>query len=388
MKNVIVLVLDGVGIGEAPDAYKYGDENSASIQHTLEVHHHTDLKNLEKLGLGKITPLYQMNPNIEAIGAYGKLASKTLGKDTIVGHWELMGLIIDKPFQTFPNGFSKKMLDEFSRLTGYGYLGNSAESGTEIIKRLGDEHIKTKKLIVYTSADSVFQIASDENTIPLKELYRVCEITRKICDKYMIGRVIARPFIKTKKGFERTVNRKDFSSKPFKKTALNYLEENNILTIGIGKIPDIFQNYGIKEKIPVHGNPDCTKATLDCLKNRKNSFIFTNLVDTDMLYGHRRDPQGYYQCLKEFDESLSEYFKIMDDSDLLIIVADHGNDPTFKGSDHTREYIPLIVYSKSMKKNIDLNTGDTFADVGKTVLDFFKVTSPLPGQSFLNKLKI
>lgn len=387
MNNTAVIVLDSVGIGALEDAEEYGDKNAATLQHLLEKHPNPCLPNLERLGLGKIEALKGLKADINTIGAYGKLASKTKGKDTIAGHWELMGLILEKPFALFTKtGFPKTLLDEFTKKTGYGYLGNVAESGTEIIKRLGKEHLKTKKLIVYTSSDSVFQIAAHEELIPLEELYRVCAETRKICDKYMIGRVIARPFIFAKDGFIRTSNRRDFAMKPPKKTALNYLMEKNILTIGIGKIDDIFAGYGLNKKIHSHGNKECTDSTIEAIKNNENAFIFTNLVDFDMLYGHRRDCLGYYNCLKEFDEALPEIYNALNDNDLLIITADHGNDPTYKGTDHTREYVPLLAYKKTMKSCRSLNIGSTFADVGKTVLDYYKIQNSLPGESFLKKI--
>ncbi len=387
MNNVVVIVLDSVGIGALPDADEYGDKKAATLQHLLEEHPNPHLPNLEKLGLGKIEPLKGIKADIKTIGAYGKLASLTKGKDTIAGHWELMGIILEKPFATFTHmGFPKELMDEFTKKTGYEYLGNVAESGTEIIKRLGKEHLKTKKLIVYTSSDSVFQIAASEEIIPLEELYRVCEETRKICNKYLIGRIIARPFISTKEGFVRTKNRKDFSMKPLKKTALNYLLEKDITTIGIGKIDDIFAGYGLKIKNHSHGNKECIDSTIEEMKKNDNAFIFTNLVDFDMLYGHRRDALGYYNCLKDFDRSLPKFYEALDDNDLLMIAADHGNDPTYRGTDHTREYIPLLAYQKTMKRDLNLNVGLTFANVGKTVLDYYNIKAPIPGDSFLKKL--
>lgn len=387
MNNFTVIVLDSVGIGAAKDASLYGDEGAATLQHLLKIYPNPKLPNLEKLGLGKIEPLHGINPNIHSIGGYGKMESQTKGKDTIAGHWELMGLILEKPFKTFTKtGFPKELLDEFRKETGYKWIGNVAESGTEIIKRLGKEHMETKKLIIYTSSDSVFQIAAHEKIISIKELYRICEITRKICDKYAIGRVIARPFITTDNKFIRTENRKDFSMLPTKKTALNYLMDQNITTVGIGKIDNIFASNGIKIKDHSHGNPNCIKATIDAMKNQNNSFIFTNLVDFDMLYGHRRDPLGYYNCLEEFDNYLPKIINAMDKDEILIITADHGNDPTYKGSDHTREYVPLLALRKSMTTSVNLKVRKTFADVGKTLLDYYKIKASLLGVSFLQEL--
>jgi len=387
MNNFIVIVLDSVGIGALGDAALYGDEKAATLQHIFAATPDVKLPNLEKLGLGKIEPLHGISSDIKTIGGYGKMASQTKGKDTIVGHWELMGIILEKPFNTFTkNGFTKEILDEFTKETGYGWLGNVAESGTEIIKRLGKEHMETKKLIVYTSSDSVFQIAAHEDIIPIEELYRVCEITRKICDKYMIGRVIARPFITKDGKFVRTQNRKDFSMLPPEKTALNYMMDANVTTVGIGKIDDIFASSSLVIKDHSHGNPDCISATIKAMKKYNKACIFTNLVDFDMLYGHRRDVKGYYNCLKEFDDALPDIINAMDDNDILILTADHGNDPTHKGTDHTREYIPLLAFCKSMKDAVDLGVGKTFANVGKTALDYYKIKDSLEGKSFLEKL--
>lgn len=387
MKNVIVIVLDSVGMGALPDAEDYGDQKAATLLHTLNEHPNPHLPNLEKLGLGKIMPLKGIKSDIKTIGAYGKLASQTKGKDAITGHWELMGMILEKPFSIFTkNGFPKEILDEFTKRTGYGFLGNIAENGEEILKKYGKDHLKTKKLIVYTSKESVCEIAAHVDVIDHEELYRICEEIRTICNKYLIEKVIARPFITSKDGFVESKNRKDFFIKPFEKTALNYLMDKNITTIGIGIINDIFVGYGLKKKIHSHGNKNCIESTIDEMKKNKKSFIFTNLLDFDLIYGHKRDVLGYYNCLKEFDKSLPQIYESLDKDDLLIITADHGNDPTFKGNDHTREYAPLLAYQKTMKKAINLNIGSTFADVGKTALDYYKIKAPLPGRSFLKML--
>jgi phosphopentomutase len=387
MGNATVIVLDSVGIGALPDADQYGDQGAATLQHLCETVKKVDLPHLQSLGLGKIAPLKGFSSSAKIRGAYGKLASKTAGKDSVAGHWELMGIWLEKPLAVFPNGFPKELMKEFEQKTGHGWLGNYAASGTEIIKQLGQEHIKTKKPIVYTSADSVFQIAAHEEIIPLDELYRICEISRKICDRYLIGRVIARPFITEKGEFKRTAARKDYSIKPPKKTALNYLSEHKVHTVGIGKIDDLFAGSGLNEKLHSHGNAECIATTIQEMGSKKNSFIFTNLVDFDMLYGHRRDCEGYYKALKEFDEALPRIFEKMQGDDLLMISADHGNDPAFKGSDHTREYVPILAYQKNMKHGIPLGICDTFSDVGKTVLEYFGAKGDIHGKSFLEKLQ-
>jgi len=386
MGNILLLVIDSVGIGALPDADRYGDEGAATLQHILRSISDVSLPNMEKLGLGKIEPLHGVRSDIDTYGIYGKLSSMTIGKDTTAGHWELMGVILKEGLKTFPKGFPSEIMDIFKKETGYDYIGNIAASGTEIIKELGEEHLKTGKLIVYTSSDSVFQIAAHEGIISIEELYRICRITRNICDKYNISRVIARPFVEEKGLFVRTRNRKDFSLKPPGKTVLNLLQDAEINILGIGKIDDIFASCGITHNIPVKGNPACIAASIEALKSYSNSFIFTNLVDFDMLYGHRRDPKGYYKCLKEFDTALPMIINALQDDDLLIITADHGNDPTFKGTDHTREYVPIMIYQKSFKTSKNLGIRKTFADVGKTIAHYFNVDGPDSGESFLNTI--
>lgn len=386
MPNSILIVLDSVGIGALPDANQYGDAGAATLQHVCEAVKNVDLPHLQSLGLGKVAHLVGFTDG-KIEGAYGKMASQTKGKDSIAGHWELMGVWLEKPLAVFPQGFPKKLMNEFEKNAGCGFLGNVAASGTEIIRQLGEEHIRTKKPIVYTSADSVFQIAANEEIIPLQELYRICEAARKICDPYHIGRVIARPFITEKGEFKRTAGRKDFCMKPPQKTALNYLADQKVHTVGIGKIDDLFAGSGLIEKVHSHGNPECIDATIQEMGRKKNSFIFTNLVDFDMLYGHRRDAAGYSRCLKEFDDALPQIMAKMQSDDLLMISADHGNDPTFQGSDHTREYVPILAYQKNMKKGITLGVRETFSDVGKTVLEFFNMKGEIRGKSFLNFLK-
>ncbi len=388
MANVVLIVLDSVGIGALPDAAEYGDKDAATLQHVCENVVKIEWPNLENMGLGKIDDLKGLSSSTQVKGAYGKLNSQTIGKDTTTGHWELMGIVLDKALKTFPDGFPPEITEDFKNRTGHDFIGNYPSSGTEIIKKLGKEHQETKKLIVYNSADSVFQIAAHEETIPLEELYRVCEITRDICEKQNIARVIARPFIDEDGVYVRTQNRKDFSIYPPGKTALNYLQEAGIKTIGIGKIDDIFAGAGLTQKIHSKGNPACIRSTIEALQSNAGSFIFINLVDFDMLYGHRRDVNGYYQCIKDFDQALPDIINALNNEDILMITADHGCDPCFTGTDHTREYAPLLVYSKHLSQEIHLGTRESYADVGKTITDFFKTEAPIPGKSFLSDIKI
>lgn len=386
MTNIALIVLDSVGIGALPDAAEYGDKDAATLQHICENVPKIEWPNLENLGLGKIDDLKGLSSSTQVKGAHGKLDSQTIGKDTTTGHWELMGIVLDKALKTFPDGFPPEITEEFKKLTGHDFIGNYPSSGTEIIKKLGKEHQETKKLIVYTSADSVLQIAAHEETIPLEELYRVCEITRGICEKQNIARAIARPFIDENGAYVRTKNRKDFSIPPPGKTALNYLQDAGIETIGIGKIDDIFAGSGLTQKIHSKGNPACIRSTIEALRSNSGSFIFINLVDFDMLYGHRRDVNGYYQCIKDFDQALPDIIEALNDEDIMMITADHGCDPCFTGTDHTREYAPLLVYSKHLSHEIDLGTRESYADVGKTITDFFKTEAPIPGESFLKSI--
>lgn len=299
-----------------------------------------------------------------------------------------MGIILERPFPTFPEGFPKDMMDRFTKESGFGYLGNYPASGTEIIKRLGQEHLTTGKLIVYTSSDSVFQIAAHEKRVPLNELYRACEVARSICDDVGISRVIARPFVSEGGNFVRTTNRKDFSMKPPQKTALDFLLEAGVKTIGIGKIDDIFAGVGLSRTLHSKGNPACIEDTIRVMKEEQNAFIFSNLVDFDMLYGHRRDPQGYYSCLKEFDDALPNIVSAMNEKDVLIISADHGNDPCLRGTDHTREYVPMMIFHKGIVEGKSLGTGSSFANIGKTILVYFGVDAPIFGTSYLKQLDL
>lgn len=388
MKRVILIVLDSLGIGEMPDSDKYGDKGSNTFSHVYEACNGLNIPNLRKLGWGNIegvtVPIKEENP----IGAYGRAMEKSVGKDTVTGHWEMAGVILEKPLNTFPNGFSKDIIDEFiEKANVKGVLGNKVASGTEIIKELGEEHIKTKYPIVYTSADSVFQIAAHEEVIPLEELYRICKVAREILvgDK-TVGRVIARPFITKNNEFIRTSNRRDYALDPFNKTILEYVKENDLEVCAVGKIEDIFNKKGVTKAIHIKNNMDGVDKTLEYMDSVNNGFIFTNLVDFDMIYGHRNDPIGYGKAIEDFDKRLNEIYSKLKKDDILIITADHGCDPTTISTDHSREYIPIIVYGENIKPGAKISTRQTFADIGKTVLDYLDIKNELVGKSFLDEI--
>ncbi|VEU80773.1 Phosphopentomutase [Haploplasma axanthum] len=390
-KRIFLIVLDSLGIGEAPDAEKYGDKGANTIGHIAE---RMDLKipNLQKFGYGNIAPIKNVPPVKKPLAYYTKMQEASLGKDTMTGHWEMMGLYIDKPFQTFTDtGFPKELIDELEKKTGYKTIGNYAASGTEILKELGEEHMKTKALIVYTSADSVLQIAMHEGIIPIEEQYRICEIAREITMKpeWKVGRVIARPFIGTNKNdFARTPNRHDYALKPFEKTTLNYLDEKEIDVIALGKINDIFDGFGINRFSKTKSNNDGMKQITEIAKEDFQGLCFLNLVDFDALYGHRRDPLGYGKAIEEFDSQLPDLIKNLKEDDLLILTADHGNDPIHHGTDHTREYVPLLIYSKKFSDGgNELPIRKTFADIGYTIAENFNTEKPKHGSSFLKLLK-
>ena len=386
INRAIIIVLDGFGVGELPDANVYGDCGS----NTLEgIYNNTSLKlqNMRKLGLYNIDGL-KINEKIDkTTGCYGRLAEKACGKNSPVGHWEMSGYIKNPGFTTYPNAFPEEMIEEFKQKTGLkGILCNEVGSGTEILKRFGEEHIKTGYPIVYTSADSVFQIAAHEDIIPVERLYEICKIAREMLSKeeYDIGTVIARPFVGNKAdNFTRTYNRKDFESPEFGKTMLDVLYENNEEVVAIGKIEDLFSGRGISRAIHTEGNADGIEKTIEEIKNSKNAkLIFTNLVDFDMLYGHRNNVEGYSKALEYFDNKLPEIIEAMNAEDLLIITADHGNDPSTPSTDHDREYIPILVYGKNIKHGINLGIRDTYADISATVLDIFDYPILKYGKSF------
>lgn len=382
IKRVILIILDGLGIGNAKDEKKYGDEGANTLLHTIEKTGIL-LPNLNKMGLMNL--IY--NTKDETNGFYGILEEVSPGKDTTTGHWELMGLVLKKPFPTYPNGFPDFIIKEFERRIGREVLWNKPASGTEIIEKLGEEHIKTEKPIVYTSADSVFQIAAHINVIPLEELYKMCEIAREILKgEHAVARVIARPFAGEPGKFYRTSDRKDFSLEPPDDTLLDILIKNGYKTLGIGKIYDIFAGRGLTESIHIENNTENMATLLKATIERDEfSLIFTNLVDFDMNYGHRRDVWGFANALLEFDGFFGNYLRWLKDDDLLIITADHGNDPTFsKHTDHTRERVPIFGFGKKVKSNnfIKLNK---FSDLGATVAEIFGLKT-INGKSFLNKI--
>lgn len=387
MKKAIVIVLDGVGIGNAPDAKIYNDEGANTLGNIAKKLGEINLPNLEKLGIGK---LIRLNANEkEVIGAFGKMKECSKGKDSTTGHWELGGLITDKQFPVYPNGFPSEIIEKFIKYNKLkGVLGNKPASGTEIIQELGEKHIETGYPIVYTSADSVFQIAAHEAVIPVEKLYEICKTTREkvMIGEHAVGRIIARPFVGSPGNFTRTHRRKDFALEPHGEVIFDVLKKNDIKTIGIGKINDLFAYRNIDVQIKTKDNLDGILKTIQFIKSESNSFIMTNLVDFDMLFGHRNDVYGFYNALIEFDNYIPEIIDSMGDDDLLFITADHGNDPTYPGTDHTRELVPLLVYGKKINKNIDLGLRDTFADLSKTVCDFYNVKNNLMGTSFLNNL--
>ncbi|WP_426004372.1 phosphopentomutase [Bacillus sp. DWP3-1] len=388
-KRIFLVVMDSVGIGEAPDASEFNDVGADTLGHIAEKMNGLHMPNMAKLGLSHIKEIKGIPADEKPLAYYGKMQEASNGKDTMTGHWEIMGLYIDTPFKVFPDGFPDELLNELKEKTGRGIIGNKPASGTEILDELGEEHMKTGDLIVYTSADSVLQIAAHEEVVPLDELYRICEIARELTldEKYMVGRIIARPFVGEPGAFNRTPNRHDYALKPFDRTVMNELKDDGLDVIAIGKISDIYDGEGITSSLRTKSNMDGMDKLVDTLKTDFTGLSFLNLVDFDALYGHRRDPEGYGKALEEFDARLPEVFDLLKEDDLLVITADHGNDPVHHGTDHTREYVPLIAYSKKHQGANELPTAKTFADLGATVADNFKSAMPKYGTSFLSKLK-
>jgi len=388
-ERISVIVLDSVGIGALPDAAAFGDEGSHTLGHICEQVPDMKLPNLTAMGLGNIAPLATILQADKPLACYGKMAEVSVGKDTMTGHWELMGLEVKVPFQVYSDGFPAELIEKFEAMTGRKVIGNKPASGTEILDEYGEEQLRTGAWIVYTSGDSVFQIAAHEDVIPLNELYHACEIARELTlnDPYVVGRVIARPYIGEPGAYKRTPNRHDYALKPFGETVLDHLKNEGLDVISVGKINDIFTGQGINESYPTKSNLDGIKATIKLLNRPFHGLLFTNLVDFDSLYGHRRDPKGYAACLEEFDQYVPELMQQMSDNDLLIITADHGNDPTAPGTDHTREYVPILIYSPSLAKDsISIGTRSTFADLAATIAENFMVTKPAIGESFLELL--
>ncbi|MCH8325017.1 MAG: phosphopentomutase [Bacteroidetes bacterium] len=388
MKNFFIIILDGVGVGELPDAAVYGDTGSNTLSNIAESVGGLNLPNLEKMGLGNIGNFKGVNKIENPIASFGKMKEISKGKDSITGHWEISGLYVDTNFSYFPDGFPKILTDKFLKKTYcQGFLGNKAASGTEIIEELGDEHIATGYPIIYTSADSVFQVAAHEEVIPLERLYEICSITREevLTEPLVVGRVIARPFIGKSGNYTRTSNRKDYSLNPPQDTILDYLQKNNINTIAIGKVNDLFNYRGININEKTKSNAEGCEKLLEYTSKVSKSLIFANLVDFDVFYGHRNNPKGFYEALKDFDNFLPVFLSRLDESDIVLITADHGNDPTTPSTDHSREFVPLIVLNKNKKGN-NLGVRETFSDVGKTVADFFTIDNSLKGESFLNSI--
>jgi phosphopentomutase len=385
-KRIVLLVLDSAGIGAMPDAADWGDAGADTIGHIAALEN-PQLPELRKLGLGNIRAIANLPPVHRPEGAFGKAAIFSNGKDTTVGHWEIAGLNTTQPFPTYPNGFPARVLEPFKNAIGRDVLGNKTASGTEIIKELGAEHMTTGNPIVYTSADSVFQIAAHEQVIPLKELYRICEIARTILDGAdRVARVIARPFIGRPGSFQRTGNRKDYAVPPPDKTLLDYLKEVGRASIGIGKIPSIFDFSGFTDQIEAHDNDAAIDQVIRVLSAAPGGLVFANLGDFDMLWGHRRDSKGYAKALEHFDGRIPEIRRAMRKDDCLIITADHGCDPAAAGSDHTREYVPILVYSESMAGGVNLGVRSTLADMGQTIADNFGIRLSI-GTSFLHELR-
>ncbi|HWQ06433.1 MAG TPA: phosphopentomutase [Feifaniaceae bacterium] len=387
-KRAIVIVLDSVGIGEQPDAAEFGDVGSHTLGNIQKVRGRLDLPNMKALGLASIEDS-RLTPFTGTLtGSYGKCAELTKAKDTTCGHWEMAGLPLKQAFKTYPEGFPRKFLDEFEQKIGRGTLGNTVASGTAIINELGDEHVRTGKPIVYTSADSVFQIAAHEGVIPLEEQYRICEIARELLndESYLVGRVIARPFTGANGIYTRTENRKDYAVEPFTDTVLDALVKRGLPVVGIGKIEDIFCHRGVSIVDHTKNNHTGTESTIRFIEEGTGSFIFSNLVDFDMLYGHRNDVEGYAKALETFDAALPRILAAMKEGDILMITADHGCDPTTPSTDHSREYIPLLVTGAHVKSGVNLGTRKTFADIGATVLDYLTGEQWNVGKSFLPEI--
>lgn len=381
-KRIFLIVLDSFGVGEAPDSKDFGDEGSDTLR-SVSQSKECDMTLLKKMGIFNIDGIMYENGVESPIAAFGKAQEVSKGKDTIIGHWEIGGIISETPFPTYPNGFPEDVIKEFSKQTGRDVLCNKPYSGTEVIKVYGEEHIETGALIVYTSADSVFQIAAHEDVVPVKELYKYCEIARKILTgKNAVARVIARPFVGKYPNFTRTSNRHDFSLVPPKDTMLNYLQKENFDVISVGKINDIFAGSGITESTRTTGNTNGMEVTMKMLEKDFTGLCFVNLVDYDMLYGHRNDVDGYARAITEFDKWLTGFIEKLREDDLLIITADHGCDPATPSTDHSREYIPIIMYGKNVEPR-NLGIRKTYADIAKTVLDNFDIKNDLPGESFL-----
>lgn len=387
MKRAILIVLDSVGIGEMPDAHEYGDVGSNTLGNIARAQGGLNLPHLQELGLGNISTIQGVDPVQSPKGSYAKMAEKSPGKDTTTGHWEIAGVILEKAFPTFPNGFPKEFIQEFEQRIGRQVLGNEVASGTEIMQRLGKEHVKTGRPIVYTSADSVFQIAAHEEIIPINELIRICKIAREmLVGELKVGRVIARPFLGTEEKFYRTANRHDYAIEPPHKILLDVVKEKGLHVMAVGKIKDIYAGHGVTEHVSTKGNMEAVDKTLQFMREKKPGLLMTNLVDFDMLYGHRNDVEGYGRALEEFDARLPEILELLEDEDILILTADHGCDPTNESTDHSREYVPLLLFGKGVIPGKNLGTRLSFSDLGATIAEYLEVDELPNGKSFLSEV--
>lgn len=391
INRVIIIVIDACGVGELPDAEAYGDRGAATIPNVASAIGGLKMPNCQMLGLGNVVHIEGVPPAVRPLGAFGKMAEQSAGKDSTSGHWEMAGVILERPFPVFPNGFPPPLVQQFEKAAGVETMGNEAASGTEIIARLGEEHLKTRKLILYTSADSVFQLAAHEDLYPLERQYDICQIARDLLvDEYAVGRVIARPFIGEPGKFVRTSGRKDFSLEPPSDTLLDTFAAENRPVLAIGKIYDLFVGRGISRHFKTADNTEVMDTVRQVVRaDYEHELIFANCVDFDQLWGHRNDERAFGRALEQFDKQLGELLPLLRDDDLLVITADHGCDPTIKTStDHTREYVPLLVYGKQVRPGVDLGTRSTFADVAATVSDALGVSATFPGTSFASQILI
>ncbi len=387
LQRALVVVLDGVGAGANPDASTYGDDGASSLEHCAQAIGGLSLPNLGSIGLGNITPIEGTPPTASAEGAFGRMAEAAAGKDSTTGHWEMMGVVLQKPLPTYPHGFPIDLVEDFEQAIGRNVIGNKVASGTEIIQELGEEHLRTGSPILYTSADSVFQIAAHQEVIPLEELYHICEIARHmLTGEHVIGRVIARPFIGTPGHFKRTEHRRDFSLAPVGTTLLDLLKASGKDVIGIGKIEDLFAGRGLTERDHTETNRDGMAATLTWLERNFHGLLFVNLVEFDMLWGHRRDSESYAQALRDVDNWFAQVQQVMRPGDAIFFTADHGVDPTYRGTDHTREQVPVLAYGEPIPAGVNLGTRSSFADLGQTLAQAFNVGPLGAGTSFAHEI--
>ncbi len=387
LRRCVILVLDGLGVGALPDADQFGDEGSATLQNAARAVGGVRLPTLQRLGLGNVVPVDGMSPVAAPLACFGRMAERSRGKDSTTGHWEIAGVILDRPFPTYPHGFPAEIIEAFEKAIGTRVLGNRPASGTQILEELGPEHLRTGYPIVYTSADSVFQIAAHEEVIPTERLYEMCRVARRILQgEHGVSRVIARPFVGRPGAFVRTERRKDFSLEPPAPTLLDRLVQQGYEVWAVGKVADLFAGRGVTKAIPTSGDPDGVRKTAEALSRLDRGLVFGNLVDLDTKYGHRNDPQGFVQDLESIDAELPALLEVSQHRDLLILTADHGNDPTTPSTDHSREYVPLLAYGPGLKAGVDLGVRETFSDVAATVAEALDVPWDGPGRSFLRDL--